>query len=159
MNSRMQTQTRYVLSTLALVWLGMLLGVSFVATPVKFLAPSLSLPVALDVGRQTFGVFSLIEVVFALALLGAAIVFRHSRLLLLSALLIGSLVALQYLWLLPALDARVEIILQGGMPVESNLHTVYVAFEVVKLLLLGVIAWRSSGAFAASSGSVAADAH
>lgn len=32
---------------LATLWAGLLLGVSFLATPVKFLAPSLSLPVAL----------------------------------------------------------------------------------------------------------------
>jgi hypothetical protein len=53
----------YALSALALVWAGTLFGVSFLATPVKFLAPSLTLPVALDVGRQTFGVFSLVEIV------------------------------------------------------------------------------------------------
>src|SRR5690606_30735313 len=47
---------------LAVLWTGLLLGVSFLATPVKFLAPSLSLPVALDVGRQTFMVFNWVEV-------------------------------------------------------------------------------------------------
>ena len=38
----------------ATLWLGLLLGVAFLATPAKFLAPGL-LPVALDVGR-TFAV-------------------------------------------------------------------------------------------------------
>jgi hypothetical protein len=42
----------------AILWLGLLLGVSFLATPAKFLAPSLALPVALDVGRHTFAVFN-----------------------------------------------------------------------------------------------------
>lgn len=40
---------------LAVLWAGLLLGVSFLATPVKFLAPSLSLPVALDVGGTPSG--------------------------------------------------------------------------------------------------------
>lgn len=36
----------------ALFWAGMLAGVSFLATPVKFEAASLSLPVALEVGTR-----------------------------------------------------------------------------------------------------------
>jgi hypothetical protein len=66
-------------SALALLWAGMLIGVSFLATPAKFLAPSLILPVALDVGRQTFGLFSLVEIVFASILVAAAFVTRHGR--------------------------------------------------------------------------------
>src|SRR5690606_31087651 len=61
------------LTVLSLVWLGLLLGVSFLATPVKFLAPSLTLPVALDVGRYTFTWLSRVEVVLGVAILSAAI--------------------------------------------------------------------------------------
>jgi hypothetical protein len=50
-------------------WLGLLIGVAFLATPAKFLAPSLSLPVALDVGRQTFYVFNKVEWVMGAVLL------------------------------------------------------------------------------------------
>lgn len=50
---------------LASAWAGFLAGVSFLATPVKFLAPSLTLPVALDVGRQTFFAFNRSEIVLA----------------------------------------------------------------------------------------------
>lgn len=35
------------------IWAGLLIGVSFVAKPAKFLAPSLALAQALDVGRWT----------------------------------------------------------------------------------------------------------
>src|SRR5690606_22365267 len=62
-----------VFAIVSLVWIGALLGVSFLATPVKFLAPSLTLPVALDVGRQTFHWYNRLELVFAaLALASAA---------------------------------------------------------------------------------------
>ena len=58
---------------IAMLWLGQLIGVAFLATPAKFLAPGLSLPVALDVGRQTFYVFNkvewVMEAVFLLMLL------------------------------------------------------------------------------------------
>lgn len=139
------------LDVLALLWAGMLLGVSFLATPVKFLAPSLTLPVALDVGRHTFGVFSVVEIAGALALLATAIVVRQRRRMLFFALLIGALVALQSFWLLPVLDARVELILQGAMPEDSELHSLYIALDATKLALLGLIAWHSRSVVASSS--------
>lgn len=131
----------YSLSALALVWAGMLIGVSFLATPVKFLAPSLTLPVALDVGRQTFGVFSLVEIALALVLGSAAIFSRRERNILIAAMLVSTFVALEVVWLLPVLDARVEVILNGGTPEESRLHSLYIIFESAKLLLLAAIAW------------------
>jgi hypothetical protein len=131
----------HALSGLSLVWAGMLIGISFLATPAKFLAPSLTLPVALDVGRQTFGLFSLVEIVFAFILVAVALVTRHERRVLIAAVLMGTFVALEVVWLLPVLDARVEIILRGGTPEESRLHSLYIVFESAKLLLLGAIAW------------------
>ena len=43
-----------VAAFMGVAWLGKLLGVSLVSTPVKFQASSLDLPVALEVGRVTF---------------------------------------------------------------------------------------------------------
>jgi hypothetical protein len=40
--------------TLPILYAGILLGISFLATPIKFLVPLLTLPVALDIGRITF---------------------------------------------------------------------------------------------------------
>lgn len=140
------------LTVTALIWIGMLVGVSFVATPVKFLAPSLTLPVALDVGRQTFFWFSRIEIVLAFATLAAAFAARSrhrsrqaapagdSVAVLLTAVLFV-IVGVQVLWLLPVLDARVDVILRGGTPPASSLHTVYVGIELVKLAALVAVAW------------------
>jgi hypothetical protein len=62
------------------IWAGLLLGVSFVATPAKFLAPSLPMTQALDVGRWTFHVLAWTEwgFVVATAVL-IAIVWRSGR--------------------------------------------------------------------------------
>jgi hypothetical protein len=106
----------------------------------EFLAPSVTLPVALDVGRQTFGVFSIVEIVLAFVLVLAAIVARSERNILMAAVLVGVFLALEVIWFLPVLDARVEIILNGGTPEESRLHSIYIVFESAKLLLLGAIA-------------------
>lgn len=126
-----------------LIWIGLLLGVSFLATPAKFLAPSLTLPSALDVGRHTFGIFSAVEVVAATVLVTCTIASGSGRAMVLGALVLAGCVALQFWWLLPALDARVEVILQGGVPVTSRLHDLYIALEVGKLVLLVFLAWAS----------------
>lgn len=129
----------------SLLWLGLLLGVSFLATPVKFMAPSLSLSVALDVGRQTFTVFNMIEALLSVTLVSLALTSRHSRPMIVAVVMVV-LVVLQRFWLLPVLDARVETILQGEQPPPSSLHEVYIAVDVVKLGLLSlaaVLTWRA----------------
>src|SRR5690606_25219456 len=55
-------------------------------------------------------------------------------------------VALQALWLLPLLDARVETIIQGGTPPPSSLHDVYVVLEALKRGALVGAAWLAVAA-------------
>ncbi len=119
---------------MALVWAGMVLGVSFLATPAKFLAPSLPLPVALDVGRHTFRVFGRVEVALA-ALLGLrAATARPTRPLDLAP---GLMVLAQALWLRPRLEVRMQQVMDGRVvPRSSRLHLVYVASETAKLAAL-----------------------
>jgi len=129
--------------SIALVWVGMVLGVSFLATPAKFLAPSLPLPVALDVGRHTFRVFGRVEVALA-ALLGLrAATARPTRPLDLAP---GLMVLAQALWLRPRLEARMQQVMDGRVvPRSSCLHLAYVACETAKLaalLALGLPATR-----------------
>lgn len=132
------------IAILVLVWIGLLLGVSFLATPVKFLAPSLTLSVALDVGRQTFAVFNALELALALGLLTVCLArgfFFHQRgWILYGGIAIFLLVLLQTLWLLPTLDARVEIIIQGSSPPPSMLHNLYIAVDLLKLAVLVAMA-------------------
>ncbi len=119
---------------MALVWAGMVLGVSFLATPAKFLTPSLPLPVALDVGRHTFRVFGRVEVALA-ALLGLrAATARPTRPLDLAP---GLMVLAQALWLRPRLEVRMQQIMDSKVvPRSSRLHLAYVACETAKLAAL-----------------------
>ena len=118
------------------MWAGLSLGVAFLATPVKFMAPSLSLPVALYVGRHTFRVYNEVELglLGLLVVLGAWSGARRSAYLALSVPAL--IVAAQALWLIPALDARVATILAGGQPPDSSLHVVYIAAEMAKVIWL-----------------------
>jgi hypothetical protein len=134
---------------LATLWLGLLLGVSFLATPVKFLAPSLTLPVALNVGRQTFAVFNRVE--WVLIALLAVLLIAGTRT---SAAVAGFIVAAavtsaQTFWMLPVLDARVSIIMAGGQLPPSSLHNIYLVAEVIKLLALLVLSMSMARQLAA----------
>ena len=124
----------------ATLWLGLLLGVSFLATPVKFLAPSLTLPVALDVGRHTFAVFSKVEWVLAALLLLLLLIGPHSWLGRVAAIIAALLVLVETVWLLPILDQRVSLIIAGQVPPVSNDHDVYIAIDVAKLIALTLVA-------------------
>jgi hypothetical protein len=136
-----------LVALVALVWAGMVIGVSGLATPAKFSAPSLSLPVALDVGRVTFHLFSRIEWGLAAVLILAALAANLPCLLLLPIGLVTVVVALQAIWLLPALDATVATVIAGGTPPASAHHIWYIGTEAAKLIALlaiglGAMVWR-----------------
>ncbi len=126
------------LFAVALLWLGLLIGVAFLATPVKFLAPSLKMAVALDVGRHTFAAFSKVEWLCAAALL-LALIGGSTRLGVTMAAILVVALAAQTAWLLPLLDARVATIIAGRQPTPSNLHWFYIALDTTKLVALLVI--------------------
>ena len=119
-----------------LMWAGFAIGVAFLATPAKFLAPSLSLTVALDVGRHTFRIYNTVELALVLVLLAMGAGARRRRRWYLALLVPALIVVAQALWLIPALDHRVSAILAGQSPAPSGLHTAYIAAEGLKVLWL-----------------------
>ena len=123
------------------IWLGLLLGVSFLATPAKFLAPSLSLAVALDVGRATFAVWNIVEWLVLGFFLLLGILGRAGRFFALAALLLFLLLLIQKVILLPMLDERVAAIIAGERPPSSWHHLFYIVIDVAKLQVLGVLIW------------------
>jgi hypothetical protein len=141
MADRIDRRGRLMLELVAaMLWIGLLLGVSFLATPAKFLAPSLSLAVALDVGRQTFGVFNKVEWALAILLLALVVTGPRAWLSLSGAVVLAAMVVIETIWLLPVLDQRVGLIIAGQQPPESSLHVVYIALQIVKLAVLCVLA-------------------
>lgn len=134
------------------IWAGTLFGVSFLATPAKFLAPSLTLPVALDVGRHTFSVFNKMEWGFSLLAILLMISTTQSRMTRGATGLAILVTIVESAWLLPLLDSRVGLIMEGQTPPPSVHHALYIIFEVTKLgallVVMGELMWRlrSSGA-------------
>jgi hypothetical protein len=132
---------RCALGALIMLWAGVLIGVSFLAAPAKFGAPGLSLPVAMEVGRREFGALNLAEIALAVVTVALAAYARPERTIWLGLGLAAIMVVLQWLWLLPVLDARAELIIQGERPEPAPWHALYIGAEVVKLLALLVIGW------------------
>lgn len=130
----------------SIAWLGMVAGVSFLATPVKFQATSLDLPVALEVGRVTFALFSKVEWAAATMLAISVLLPAAPRPARLLAVAVISILAVETLWLLPALDTRVERIIAGQPLPQTSHHFLYAAAEAAKSMLLSIIAmhalWR-----------------
>ena len=125
------------------VWIGMNVGISLIETPARFSAPSISRPIALDVGRAVFSALSKAEL---LALLILLIVVRIASLTArwwsVCALLALILLA-QGVWLIPELSSRTDMILAGSQPPPSSAHGIYAALELSKIGLLLFLGFSS----------------
>lgn len=128
------------LSRLALLWAGIVIGCSFIATPIKFHAPSLSLSTALEVGRVTFRAMALAEL--ALALLGMALLVSKRRVRSLFWLPIAVFL-IQWLAVMPLLNDRTDALVSGRTYGGAPWHMVYIFLEIVKIGALLRFAFRS----------------
>ncbi|HVV46568.1 MAG TPA: DUF4149 domain-containing protein [Bryobacteraceae bacterium] len=127
---------RLLLSLLMALWAGAIIGLSFIATPVKFQAPHLTMPVALEIGRYTFRLFSNVELGFLIAIVIAAVFARPRRATIVMLAIVAVQLLLERWWLLPELDARVSQILAGGAVTLTSSHWIYAVFDGLKAALL-----------------------
>jgi len=128
---------------LCFVWFGMTAGISLLAAPVKFSAPTLTRPVALDVGRVVFAALNKAELVALIILLLLVRLSGKARELWAYCTAIVLIVMLQSVWLLPLLSSRAELIVGGIEPAPSYAHAAYATTELLKLLLLLMLGFRS----------------
>jgi hypothetical protein len=129
------------LPALAWAWVGLILGVGAIATPARFATPGVARPDALNIGRATFGLLNEVEMALCVALLALLAWRRGGRWLWGLAAAVVLLVALQGLWLIPALAARTDMVLAGTTPPPSPLHAIAVAAEGLKLAALATLGW------------------
>jgi len=121
---------------------GFLFGLSFVATPVKFLAEGVDLPQLLAVGRVTFRASALVELAILVAMM--TIVHREQRHLAISAF---AILVVQHGILLPRLEAQTVAVMHGAAPTAGLLHGVWIVCDIVRIVLyarLGLLAGNSA---------------
>ena len=130
-----------VLIAVPFVWLGMVLAISFLETPVKFRAPGITVPLGLGIGRLVFRALNAAELALAAALTLAALTSTAGRSTIEGApatvlIAIWTLLVVQVAVLRPRLDRRARQLIQGHSPPPSRAHLAYVAAECAKVLLL-----------------------
>src|SRR6188768_3111630 len=118
------------------VWLGMVLAISFLETPLKFRAPGVTVPLGLGIGRLVFRALNTVEVVLAIALITALLTNAPGAagwtLLVVTAVLLAT----QTVLLRPRLDRRAQQIITGHSPPPSRLHLIYICLECLKVATL-----------------------
>lgn len=118
------------------VWSGMLVGISFIETPLKFRAPGVTVTIGLGIGRLVFRALNTAEVALALVLVAAGLAERPESAALTSGLVALAALVLQLGGVRPRLSRRSDLVLAGGDVARSHAHYVYVGFELVKLAAL-----------------------
>jgi len=118
------------------LWVGITVGVSMIATPVRFTAPSITRPVALDVGRVVFAALNKAELAALVVLLVVVRLAGLARKWWGICAFLALIVLAQGVWLIPELAARTDIILAGGEPPSSYAHAIYSTLELIKIALL-----------------------
>ena len=120
------------------IWIGMVLGISFLEAPLKFQAPNITTILGLGIGQIVFMALNKIEMIFSALLIGwMAFQFKNLSipiLIILSFLIL--LIAIQSFWLLPILNERVDNLLLGKVVDKSNHHFYYVGLEILKVGIL-----------------------
>jgi len=127
------------------LWVGMTIGVSMIATPVRFTATTITREIALDVGRVVFAALNKAELVALVILL---IVIRASDRTAKYwgfAAVLALIVIAQSQWLTPELAARTDMIINGVEPPASYAHAIYSSLELIKIGLLLYLGFSSLG--------------
>lgn len=131
-------------SALAFVWLGMVLAISFLETPLKFRAPGVTVPVGLGIGRLVFRALNTVEAVLAAALLAVVLAGGAPASVTGPAVGVAALLAVQVGVVRRRLGRRSDLVLAGEELPRSRGHLVYVACEVAKVALLLAVGLAAS---------------
>ena len=117
-------------------WFGLVLGISVLETPLKFRAPGMTLALGLGVGSLVFRALNAVELVLAAVFTASLVVVAPGVYTTTLVATVWLLLVVQVFGLRPALDRRVQVIVDGGTPPRSRLHHLYIALEGIKLLAL-----------------------
>jgi hypothetical protein len=123
---------------LPFVWLGLVLGISVLETPLKFRAPGVTLALGLAIGRLVFRALNRTELAIAVVLT-VVVAYRARSWPFVVLGLTDALLLAQVLWLRPRLDRRAVHIIAGEEPPASSQHLTYIGLEAVKVILLPVL--------------------
>ena len=132
-----------VVGAVACVWLGMVLGISFLEAPLKFRAPGITLALGLGIGRLVFAALNRVEAVLAVVVLVAAVLGPHPLGVVGAAAVAAAALVAQIVLVRPLLVRRSNRVLHGEAGPRSRAHHAYVALEIGKVLALVALAFAA----------------
>lgn len=123
------------------LWLGFVLSISFMEAWLKFQAEGVTLVIGLNIGRLVFSVLNKVELFFMIVLLVSILKtqgYKENKTFRNLLISLGVILIVQTFYLLPSLDERAALLINGGQPPASYLHLYYVFLEMLKVILLGI---------------------
>lgn len=127
---------QHLLWFLPMLWLGMVLAISFLEAPLKFRAPGITIPLGLGIGRIVFRALNIAETVIAVLLLVAAAVVRPGNATWWWLAGAVTILTLQLAAVRPPLTRRSDRVLAGEQAPRSRAHYWYVGLEAGKVVAL-----------------------
>lgn len=140
---------RYVQLFVPMLWLGMVLAISFLEAPLKFRAPGVTLALGLGIGRLVFKALNTVEVILAIVLIASCFAWMPGTTAVTVLALTAAVLLIQVAAIRPPLTRRSNRILAGEDAPRSRMHVAYVALELAKIVLLIALAFSLTGAVAA----------
>jgi hypothetical protein len=122
---------------IAFIWIGFVCAISFMEAWLKFQAPNITTALGLGIGQLVFSALNKVELFLSTSIIVLLLLqikkTKNSNLYFIIAFII---LLLQTFWLLPALNERAIKIIQGITTSKSQLHFVFVALEIIKVISL-----------------------
>ncbi|WP_067478925.1 hypothetical protein [Nocardia amamiensis] len=130
------TVAQHILWFLPMLWLGMVLAISFLEAPLKFRAPGVTLPLGLGIGRLVFRALNAVEAALATLLVLAALIVAPGPAIWSWLGVAVALLAIQILVVRSPLTRRADRVLAGENLPRSHAHYWYIGLEVAKVIAL-----------------------
>lgn len=143
----------YLAITIILFWAGFTSSISFMEAWLKFRAEGVTLTIGLSIGKKIFRALNRMEWIF---LAGYSILWIFlskifNKTVITLSILLAVILVVQTFYLLPRLDKRIDLILEGKNVEKSSHHIYFVALELLKVgVLTGLSVWFLTGAFPAA---------
>ena len=120
------------------IWIGFICAISFMESWLKFLAPGITIPLGLGIGRLVFSVLNKVEWVMAAIVMVNLILMQKRIIRKRNFTYFSSLIILvvETFLLLPLMDARAQLRMSGVEVPSSNLHIWFVIAEMIKVICL-----------------------
>ncbi|WP_063128355.1 hypothetical protein [Nocardia fusca] len=132
----MESVAQHLMWFVPMLWLGMVLAISFLEAPLKFRAPGVTTELGLGIGRLVFRALNTVEAVLAAVLLVAAVVLAPAGAVWVWLAIAVVILVVQLAVVRPPLSRRSDRVLAGEELPRSTAHYWYIGLEIAKATAL-----------------------